>query len=145
MARYSDEFRAQAIVMLEAAGWPNTKGAIVNVARRLGIKHQTLSHWARRTHGEPPQKLLREKTFDLKQAVREELQAIIEELPKARPDADFKELVTSFGIMVDKLQLLDGKATERVEVMTDDERVNRIAELLDRGRARRDRPDSFVQ
>ena len=88
MARYSDEFRAQAVLMLEAAGWPERKGALTSVARTLGIKHQTLSNWARRVQNPPPQNMLPKKAFDLIQAIREELQAILNELPNARPDAD---------------------------------------------------------
>lgn len=146
MARYNDEFRAQAIVMLEAAGWPDSKGAIMRVARQLGIKHQTLSRWSRAEQNPPPHKVVRIKTFDLRQAVRDELQAILLEMPDARPDADFKELATAFGILVDKLQLLDGKATERVEILTPEERTDRLTELLDTSRARRDGcADSIIQ
>jgi transposase-like protein len=146
MARYSDEFRAQAIAMLEAAGYPDTKGAIVRTARQLGIKHQTLSRWARREYNPAPHKTVLIKNFDLKEAIRDELQAIIFELPNARPDADFKELATAFGIFVDKLQLLEGKATERVTILTDEERTERLAELLNAARTRRDgRADSIVQ
>jgi transposase-like protein len=137
--RYTDEFRAQAIVMLEAAGWPQQKGALTRTAKTIGVSYQLLAHWARHQQT-ASQKLLREKTFDLIQALRDEVQAIIHEMPNARPDADFKELGTVLGIIVDKLQLLEGKATERVEVMSDDERANRIATILDTARKRRDRP-----
>lgn len=78
------------------------------------------------------------------QAIRDELQAILEELPNARPDADFKELATSFGIFVDKLQLLEGKATERVELLTEQERTDRLAAIFEAARTRRDGRDSEV-
>lgn len=43
-------------------------------------------------------------------------------------------------------QLNEGKATERVEYLTPEERTDRLAELLDAARNRRDgRADSFVQ
>lgn len=138
MARYTDEFRAQAIAMLAAAGYPDVKGAIVRTARQLGIKHQTLSRWARREYNPAPHKTVLVKSFDLKEAIRDELQAILVELPNARPDADFKELATSFGILVDKLQLLEGKATERVELLTEQERTERLTDILDAARNRRD-------
>lgn len=142
MARYSDEFRAQAVLMLEAAGYPETKGALTKTARALGIKVMTLSRWGRRTQNPPPNKLVSEKVFDLKEALLNEVQAILEEFPNARPDADYRELGTVLGIVVDKLQLLDGKATERVEILTEQERTTRIAELYDTARTRRDRRDS---
>lgn len=132
--------------MLEANGWPEKKGALTKTARALRISHQTLGHWARRQHNPPPQKLLREKGFDFLQAMRDELQAIFEEFQYARQDADYRELGTVLGIIVDKLQLIEGKATERIEMMTPDERLNRIAELYDAARARRDgTPIQFVQ
>jgi transposase-like protein len=144
MARYTDEFRAQAIVMLEAAGWPERKGALVRVAHTLGIKYQTLSRWARGKYNPPPNKTVHVKGFDMVQALRDEIRAILEEMPNARPDADFKELGTVLGIIVDKLQLLEGKATERIEMMSDDERRERLAGLLDAARARRDGFDSTL-
>ena len=146
MARYTDEFRAQAIVMLEAAGWPERKGALVRVARTLGIKYQTLSRWARGKYNPPPNKTVHIKMFDMVQALRDEIQAILEEMPNARPDADFKELGTVLGIVVDKLQLLEGKATERIEMMSDDERAARISAILDAARERRaNATGEFVQ
>lgn len=147
MARYSDEFRAQALVMLEAAGWPEKKGALTRTAKTLGIHYQTLQHWARREQVDPEtQKILYEKTFDLKAALLAEAQAILGELPHARPDADFKELGTVLGIIVDKFQLLDGKATERVEILTPQERTDRLTKLLDTARNRRDgRATDIVQ
>lgn len=138
MARYTDEFRAQAVLMLEAAGWPEKRGVMVKTARQLGIKHQTLSNWARRRQNPPPQKLLPKKAFDMMQAIRQEIQAILEEFPHARPDADYKELATAMGILVDKLQLLEGKATERVELLTEQERAERLTDILDAARNRRD-------
>jgi transposase-like protein len=146
MARYTDEFRAQAIVMLEAAGWPERKGAIARTAATLHIHQRTLSRWASRQQNPPPDILVHKKRFDLQAAIQDELQAVIEELPSARPDADYKELITALAILVDKSQLLEGKATERVELLTEQERTNRLTELLDAARNRRDgRADSFVQ
>lgn len=146
MARYTDEFRAQAIVMLEAAGWPDRKGAIRSTARVLGIQERTLGRWAKRQQNPPPDKMVYEKTFDLLEAIQKELQAVIKELPSARPDADYKELITALAILVDKSQLLEGKATERVEHLTHEERTNRLAELLDAARTRRNgRAAGFVQ
>jgi transposase-like protein len=146
MTRYTDEFRAQAVVMLEAAGYPDNKGALVRVAQRLGIKHQTLSRWGRQAQNPPPPEMVQRKSFDLVQALRDEIQSILQEMPNARPDADYRELGTVLGIVVDKLQLIEGKATERIEMMSDDERATRIAEILDAARTRRtDAADEYVQ
>lgn len=146
MARYSDEFRAQAIAMLQLNGYPESKGALLKTAKYLGIPQRTLSRWAKRQSNPPPDKLVHKKNFDLRQAIKDELQAVLYELPSARPDADYKELITALGILVDKSQLLEGKATERIEYLTPEERTDRLTELLDAARNRRDgRADSFVQ
>jgi transposase-like protein len=143
MARYSDEFRAQAILMLEANGWPERKGALTSTAKHLGLKHPTLSRWARKKQNPPPNELVQEKRFDLIEAIRSELRAIFGELPNARPDADYKELATSAAILIDKLQLLTGEATDRTEVLyaelTVKERVDRVTDLFERARDRRTR------
>ena len=118
MARYSDEERANAVLMLEAAGYPKTEGALSRVARRLSIPHQTLSRWGRRAQNPPPHKLVQEKKFDLIQAIRDEVQAVLGDMPDARQDADYRALTTALGIMVDKLQLLTGEPTERVDMVS---------------------------
>jgi len=50
---------------------------------------------------------------------------------------DVRDLVNAFGVAVDKAQLLDGEATERVEVSAD-ERRERVAKLRDELAARRE-------
>jgi hypothetical protein len=39
-------------------------------------------------------------------------------MPDARQDADYRALTTALGIMVDKLQLLTGEPTERVDMVS---------------------------
>ena len=113
--RYTDEFRASTVLMLQAAGYPDQKGALARVSNKVGVAHSTISRWFNANRNPPPSKLVREKKIDLVEAIRQELEGILHDMPGARQDAGYRELATAFGIMVDKLQLLSGKPTERPE------------------------------
>lgn len=113
--RYTDEFRAQACVMLQSQGWPQQKGALSRVAQYLGVPPTTLRRWSLGLQNPPPAEMVKEKTLDLREAIQDELAAIFGELPHARPDASYKDLATAAAILIDKLQLLEGKPTERTE------------------------------
>jgi hypothetical protein len=47
-------------------------------------------------------------------------------------DAQYRELATAFGILVDKLQLLSGEPTERTETKTisEEERHERVRAII---------------
>lgn len=141
MARYTDEFRTGTVLLLEAAGYPQRKGALAEVAANVGVPAMTISRWFRAAQNPPPNEMVTEKRLDLIEAIEKELQSIVSDFPLARPDADYKALITAFAIMVDKLQLLKGKPTERTEHvgLSDEERTQRVMEILDTARARRDR------
>lgn len=103
------------MVMLEAAGYPNKKGALDRVAKACGVPISTLHGWFNSTRNPPPADVRNEKRLDLAEAIRYELSAIINEFDNTRPGATYKELATAFGILVDKLQLIQGGPTERHE------------------------------
>jgi len=113
--RYTDEYRASAVLMLEAAGYPETEGALSRVADHLGMHYQTLSRWFRAVQNPPPNEMVQEKRFDLMEAIMDELRAIVGDMKSVRSEASYKDLGTVFGILTDKHQLLTGKPTERVE------------------------------
>ena len=147
---YDDKFRASAVVMLEAAGYPDKRGALEYTAKHLGVPARTLSRWFNGENNAPPDELVSKNRADLKTLIENEIYGILETMPKLRGDAEYRELGTVFGIMLDKLQLLKGEPTDRHEIidkLSDAERSARIAALLDRAGARRDgRADSeFVQ
>lgn len=115
--RYDDEFRASAVLMLEAAGYPAKEGALSQVAGHLKVPLSTLRGWFIGTRNPPPAKLRNEKRFDLRQAIRDELAGIFPTMAERRQDATYRELATAAGILIDKDQLLDGKPTWRGEVI----------------------------
>lgn len=128
--RYTDDFRASAVLMLEAAGYPEKPGALSAVSSRLDVPHSTLGRWFRADQNPPPSELVHEKRFDLVQAIRDELAGILGEMPNARAEADYRALATGFGILTDKLQLLTGQATERTETINHDDPRDELARRL---------------
>lgn len=132
---YDDKFRANAVLMLEAAGYPNRPGALTAVAKNLHIPHPTLSRWARNKNNAPPDDVVHEKKIDFISALRSEIAAAIQQMGVARPDADYRALTVGVGILIDKLQLLEGGPTERHEHSINDARdrlAGRIAGLAAR-------------
>lgn len=138
--RYSDEERATLMAMLESEGYPDRLGALKKVADYAQIHPHVLRRWWKAKQNPPPHKLVAQKKIDLREAIQSELTHIFTELHSKREDASYKDLGTVAGIMMDKLQLLEGKPTERIShdvTISDTERRARIDELLDRARTRR--------
>ena len=113
--RYTDEFRANTVLLLQGAGYPDQKGALARVSSNVGVAHSTISRWVNASRNPPPSKLVHEKRFDLIEAINHEIEGILGEMPGARKDADYRTLGTVLGIMVDKRELLSGNATARPE------------------------------
>jgi transposase-like protein len=139
--RYDDKFRANAVLLLEAAGYPDKIGALTQVSNNLKVPKRTLSRWYNKEQNPPPDNLVTEKKAELKDLLKREIEGALGDMPNARQDASYRDLGTVTGILIDKLQLLTGKPTEIVDDsgLTDDDRANRIAAILDRARTRRDR------
>ena len=126
---YDDEFRASAVLMLEAAGYPGQKGALSQVANRLSVPESTLRGWFSGAHNPPPAKVRAEKRIDLREAIREELAGIFPAMAERRQEATYRELATAAGILIDKDQLLSGQPTERQEVNVNDHRERLLADI----------------
>ena len=128
--RYSDKFKAGALTLLASEKYPEDRYALQRVADHLGIPNRTLFRWFNGDNGEPPADLVTETKRELADLFEEEIRAVIKELPQARPDAGYRDLVMGAAILTDKIQLLRGKPTERIA--TDDATSNerRLAELV---------------
>lgn len=115
--RYDDKFRANAVLILEAAGYPDRKGALAHAATSLGMPPSTLQGWANGHRNPPPTDLRCEKKADVIEFIKKEIPQIFRELGDARQDANYRELMVGFGIIMDKWLLLSGDATERRALM----------------------------
>lgn len=119
--------------MLEAAGYPAKPGALSTVSKHIKVPASTLRGWFNRTSNPPPAKIRDEKRFDLIEALRAEIADALGAAPNARDDASYKDLITGAAILIDKLQLLTGKPTERTEHrITDEHRSQLLAGIAAR-------------
>jgi hypothetical protein len=106
--------------MLEAAGWPNKKGALHETAARLGLHDITLSRWARRQQNPAPDILVNEKKLELSDIVDFIFRGFASEIMARVAHGDLIDeqtstLLTGFGIGFDKKQLLTGGPTGRTD------------------------------
>lgn len=117
--RYTDEFRADAVLMLEAAGYTGNGdaiGALTAVSKRLKVPLSTLRRWFIASNNPPPAELVRDKRATLKELIEEEIRAIFHDMPSARPDAVYRDMGWVVGVLLDKHQLLDNKPTAIVKL-----------------------------
>jgi len=115
--RYTDDFRASAVLMLEAAGYPDRDGSLTAVSNRLNVPMSTLRRWFLGTSNPPPANIGNEKRFDMRQAIQDELAEIFKEMGNARQEATYRDLGWVAGVLFDKRQILDGQPTWRVEIV----------------------------
>lgn len=107
--RYSDDERAQHVLMLEVAGYPKKKGALWQYSKQSGIPHATLSRWFRWKQNPPPIELVQSKKKDMKEALRGLIFDLVDHAHDAANDAGLDPITRGIGIAVDKLLLLDDK------------------------------------
>ena len=136
--QYSDEDKASAVLMLEAAGYPNRPGAMAQVVRELGVPESTLRSWAKNQHGAPPAKVRAEKRIELVQSLKEVAFALVTHLGNIADTGDVRETATALGIVVDKLQILSGEPTANtnqriiIEYADDEDIVTQAAAVAER-------------
>ncbi len=136
--RYDDEFRAGAVLMLQAAGYPEKEGSLTAVSKNTKVPLSTLSRWFRGTSNPPPSNIVNNKKGTILEKLDVLTHMILDSFDlDTVTDAQLRERMTSLGIVIDKGQLLRGEPTERVENLTTEQRRDRVAELFEKARARR--------
>ena len=111
--------------MLEAAGYPEKKGALAAVSKSQQVPHSTLSRWARNLQNPPPSQLVHEKKIDLLAELENLLELHIRAAGETIKDAYHNQVMQGLGITFDKIQLLTGGATENVNQQVKFINVNR--------------------
>ena len=136
--KYDDKFRASAIVMLQAAGYPENQYKLEEVARNLKVPGRTLRRWFNGTSNPPPDNIVRQGKRELTTIFEDVARRYLEHILRIdiMDETSSRDAIIVAATAIDKLQLLEGKATERVELLTPEERVTRIAELLNIAKAR---------
>jgi len=113
---YSDDFRADCVLMLEAAGYPDREGALTAVANKVGVPARTISRWFNKEQNPPPDRVVNEKKGILVDQLENLAYKLVDVMGGAVDDAPLRELATTFGIVVDKWQLLSNKPTAIVKL-----------------------------
>lgn len=135
---YTSDDRAATLAALESNG-----GNLARTSRETGVARDTIKRWRDEESPEKNASVNRrmpEARATLSERLREFVDAALTVAPTKLNDANLRDVFTSVGIAIDKLQLLEGKPTSIDEVrdaLSDDDRAARVAALLDRARARR--------
>jgi len=135
---YDTDTIAAALATLESNG-----GNLARTMRDTGIARDTLKRWRDEkspAKKAPVERRMPEARATLTDRLRDFIDAALGVAPDKLHDANLRDVFTSVGIAIDKLQLLEGRPTSIDEVrdaLSDDDRAARVAALLDRARARR--------
>lgn len=112
---YTTEYIAAAVVLAEAEGWPQERGAIARAARTLDIPHSTLQKWAddhlaewhrKRAESEKKRQTKRGEIID---KIEDALLLILPSLQESIEGASLRDKAVAIGILADKLAILSGK------------------------------------
>jgi hypothetical protein len=117
--RYTDEERANLVVMLEAEGYPEKKGALARVSKYAGVPKSTIRGWYILEHNPPPAQLRTEKKGDLAELFED---VAYKMLGHANQDTTIvemsgKDAVIAAATATDKMRLLRGLPTEIIEII----------------------------
>lgn len=122
MAKYSDEYRATAIAMMVAEGYPDDATAIKRVHGQLAVPKpnvRTLRYWYQHQHQPAPEKLIQEKKEDLSDLFEKVAEKYVRHAMK--DDIVLKSsgagAMTAAAIAVDKMRLLRNLPTEIIAVL----------------------------
>lgn len=105
--RYSDEFRAAALALLDANG-----GNLDRAARQLKVPRKTLAGWASGRNNPVPAELRHQKRADLTAALEQHIAALCGIRPEHVENLNLKDAAIAMGIAVDKYLLLRQRAEQ---------------------------------
>ena len=142
---YTDKFKAGAVVMVESEGYPGDKYALGRVANKLGIHARTLRSWVKGQTGAPTDEMIQHEKKGIVDLIDAEVEAAFKQMPLAREDASYRDLVIGAATLLDKKQLLTGEPTQITENTHDvngvidiradiQRKLARIADTRDPGR-----------
>lgn len=119
---YDDEFRASAVLMLEAAGYPGTPGALQRVADQLSrpgekMHARTLSRWFHAEQNPPPDKMVSDKKRDFVEQLLAIRGLAAEKIEERIDEYEPRELTGLLKISSELAELLQGKPTRRIETV----------------------------
>ncbi len=137
--RYSDEDKANALLALQANG-----NNLLKTSKELKMPLNTLAQWH---YGNGVHPVVTEICNERRPALVERLDdaahLLLDNLPHKIDGAGLQQLAVAMGIVLDKSQLLKGEPTSISRaVMSDEQRIKRIRELVEEAEQRVDPVDA---
>ena len=129
--KFTEDEKAMWLLQMEVLNYPNNEHAPYKIAKQKNAPHaRTLRRWWR-VKGEPHiDKLVEHKKRDFIEELKNLLGLHIDAAKEAvKGSEDIRAIDTGIGIIVDKLQLLQGEPTERKELNVTDSRDRIMADL----------------
>lgn len=120
--KYTDKFKAGAIELLKAAGYPQRTSAAEEVARHLKMPVRTLKKW--RFDGIHYGDRVAERGMEeLQEQTRQELtdlfemtiRSALEDMKLKQEDATYRDLAWAAAVFLDKVRLMNDKPTQNVQ------------------------------
>jgi transposase-like protein len=110
--RYTDKEIAKAITFMENNINPHTGNPNYSkVSKELDINRKTLMRWWSDRHSEDAEQIRTLKRQEFIEAAWNEINEGLKVLAVKRGRATYKEIITSLGILLDKIQMLKGEPT----------------------------------
>ena len=112
MGKYTDEQKAEALVLLDA-----NNGNMKKTAAMLGIPRATLQTWAKGSTITPEIEAQRqEKRIKLADRLLDIAHLLVDAIPEKIKSANLQSSTIALGIVVEKAELLLGEPTARQEI-----------------------------
>lgn len=113
--KIADEDKAIAIIVMQAAGYPDRSGALRRAGKETGISTRTL----RRYWLDKDNPIVDNLVTPKKGTIIEKLDSVIHMILDSFDmdtinEAELRERATALGIVIDKMQILTGGPTENV-------------------------------
>ena len=117
--RYTDEERANLVVMLEAQRYPEHKGSLAYVSKYSGVPPSTLRGWFKARNNPPPAELRGKKKEDLATKFENVAYDMLNQAsdPEVIAEMGGKDAVIAAATATDKMRLLRGLPTEIVQIL----------------------------
>jgi len=129
--KFTEDEQAMFLLQLEVLNYPANVHALLEVTKKRGApSRNTLVRWWKQKNDPHISKLVQHKKTDFIAELKELLGLHIEASIKAvKGNDDLRAIDTGIGIIVDKLQLLQGEPTDIKEVNVTDHRARIMADL----------------
>lgn len=119
MAKYTQQYRAACIAMLEGAGYPENPYKLEEIAKHLKLPSRTLRRWYKGEVDALRPEVVRQQKQDLAEIYEDIAYKLLAHAgdQDVIDDMSGKDAVLASGIATDKMRLLRGLPTEIIAVL----------------------------